>query len=289
MSAPVFPPPLATDCHTHLVGRPPKYPMVSPRSYTPGPASPHDLCAMMDRVGLARVVVVQISVFGQDNSCMIGGMRALGPCARGVVHVDETTSVAELDRWHSVGVRGVRANLNTLGVRDPSEARRQLDVAVKACERNGWHLQVFISPPVVSAIEQTLLDLPVPVVLDHFGLLPVLDRGGPAERIVMGMLSSGRGWVKISGTYRLVPPKATEAIANLARDLYMANPENIVWGSDWPHPPAHQSQPEADPAPQPYREIDTANLLGSVQSWFDGPQDWDRILVTNPARLYDFT
>ena len=281
-------PNLVTDCHTHLVGEPTHYPMVSPRSYTPALASPADMRAMMDRVGIARIVVVQISVFGTDNSCMLDGMRVLGDCARGVVQVDEGVTGAALDDMHAAGVRGIRVNLNTLGVRDPDEARRRLDAAADICARNGWHLQTFSSPAVISAIGSQLRDLPVALVIDHFGLLSVADRGGEAERTIMDLLGQGKAWVKISGTYRLDQPEATARVASLARDLYQANPERIVWGSDWPHPPAHNSTPEADPQPLPYRDIDPARMLATIPEWFEDAEDQTRILVTNPARLYDF-
>jgi len=35
----------------------------------------------------------------------------------------------------------------------------------------------------------------------------------------------------MSGTYRLNPPDATDAIARLTRDLVAENPDNIVWGA----------------------------------------------------------
>lgn len=283
-----FPPRLSTDCHTHLVGDPTRYPMASPRSYTPGLITPQDMRAMMDRVGIGRIVVVQISVFGTDNSCMIDGMNDLGDCARGVVQLSPDVRADELDAMHAAGVRGVRVNLNTMGVRDPDEAQRRLDIASDICTRNGWHLQVFTGPEVIEALGPLLLGLPVPLVLDHFGLLPVLDRGGAAERVVMELLGSGKGWVKISGTYRLDHPEARGEIAAMARDLFAENPENIVWGSDWPHAPAHRSAPEPDPAPMPYRDIDPVDMLATIRAWFEDAQEREAISVDNPARLYDF-
>lgn len=288
MPDPLFPPPLATDCHTHLVGDPARYLMVSPRAYTPAAISAGDMRAMMDRLNLERIVIVQISVHGTDNACMLDGMEALGACARGVVQVDEATTDADLDALHAAGVRGIRANLNTSGVTEPGEVRRRLDLAARRCARNGWHLQVYTSPPVLSAVGDVLRDLPVPVVIDHFGLLPVSGRGGDAEKVVRDLLASGHGWVKISGTYRLDRPDARDDIAALARDLYRENPDNIVWGSDWPHPPHHQSAPADNPPPEPYRDIDPADMLATVRDWFDDTRDRERILVTNPARLYDF-
>ena len=92
----------------------------------------------------------------------------------------------------------------------------------------------------------------------------------------------------MSGTYRLTPARAAAEIATLARDLHHANPERIVWGSDWPHSPNHSGVAVTDPRPAPYRDIDPAVLLGTVRDWFEEPRDRQAILVDNPARLYDF-
>ena len=247
MNAISFPSPLATDCHTHVAGDRGRYPMVSPRAYTPQVASPDDMRAMMKRVGTERIVLVQMSVFGTDNSCMLDGIKALGSCARGVAQIDEGTSDADLDAMHAIGVRGIRVNLNTTGLNDPDLARNRLDLATRKCARNGWHLQLFTTPAVITSVADQLRGLPVPVVLDHFGLLPVHARGGDGEKVVRDLLSSGKGWVKISGTYRLDDPMAKAEIRALAHDLYATNPNNIVWGSDWPHAPHHNNVAQANP------------------------------------------
>ena len=288
MHEPRFPPPDATDCHTHVAGPRDRYPMVSPRAYTPMLASPQMMRAMMDRAGIERIVLVQMSVFGTDNSCMLDAMTFLGPCSRGVVQLPPEVPGDELDRLHARGVRGIRVNLNTTGLNDPEAARRGIRAAARLCERNGWHLQLFTTPPVIAALGEELRSLPVPVVLDHFGLLSPVERGGDAERLVISLLESGRGWVKVSGTYRLEPSEARDEIARLARDLVAANCERIVWGSDWPHSPHHRGVPVAEPPEAPYRDLDPAALMNTIRQWFDEPRRWQDILVDNPARLYAF-
>lgn len=283
-----FPPAGTTDCHTHVAGMAARYPMVSPRAYTPMEASPADMRAMMDRVGSDRIVLVQMSVFGTDNACMLDAMEILGPCSRGVVQLAADAGGTLLDDLHAKGVRGIRVNLNTTGRNDPEIARAGLRAAAAQCARNGWHLQLFTTSAVIEALGADLAALPVPVVFDHFGLLSPVTRGAAAERTIIDLLARGQGWVKISGTYRLTPSDAAPEIAALARDLYAANPERIVWGSDWPHSPHHSGTAVADPAPAPYRDLDPAALLDLVRQWFDEPRDRQAILVDNPARLYDF-
>lgn len=288
MDKAAFPPAGTTDCHTHVAGPPARYPMVSPRAYTPMEASPAQMRAMMDHVGSDRIVLVQMSVFGTDNTCMLDAMKVLGACSRGVVQLPAGATGAQLDALHAQGVRGIRVNLNTTGRNDPDTAREGLRAAAALCARNGWHLQLFTTPEVIAVLGPDLAGLPVPVVFDHFGLLSPVARGGDAERVVMDLLAAGQGWVKVSGTYRLTPVEATAEIAALARDLYRANPDRIVWGSDWPHSPHHSGVAVADPSPAPYRDLDPAVLLGTIRHWFEEPRDRQKILVDNPARLYDF-
>lgn len=283
----VFPPPLSCDCHTHVIGPKSRYPLASPRAYTPVDAPVEALEAMLRRLRIDRVVLVQTSIFGTDNSCMLDGLARLGDRCRGVAVPAGTATGSELDTMHRAGVRGVRSNLATRGTNDPAEARRHLRMAADQCMRNGWHLQLFTSADLILRLADDLAALPVPVVIDHFGLLSPATPDTPAERAILRLLESGKGWVKISGTYRLDPPEPGPAMADLARRLYRANPENIVWGSDWPHTPAHSGAAAAD-VEQPYRELDDTALLDTVRQWFAEPHQWRQILVDNPARLYDF-
>ncbi|HVZ51685.1 MAG TPA: amidohydrolase family protein, partial [Pseudolabrys sp.] len=78
-----FPPSGACDCHVHVVGPKSRFPLAQPRSYTPMDAPLADLSAMLARLGLSRVVLVQPSFYGTDNGCMLDAIAAL-PAARGV-------------------------------------------------------------------------------------------------------------------------------------------------------------------------------------------------------------
>src|ERR1700704_584621 len=77
----------SADCHVHIIGPQAKYPMVANRPYTPPEASVAQLKAMHARLGIQRVVLVQPSFYGTDNSCMLEAMAQLGTNARGVAVV----------------------------------------------------------------------------------------------------------------------------------------------------------------------------------------------------------
>lgn len=273
-----------TDCHVHMIGDPTRYPMASPRSYTPASAGSDQLDNMLSRTGIARAVVVQLSSYGQDNSCLLDAMAELRHEARGVVHTSADTRVTDLDNMHSKRVRGVRINLKSTGANDPAMARLQLQQAAAHCDRNGWHVQMHTTPDIVAELADAIVDCPVPVVLDHFGLTSAINRGSTGEIAIRRLLSEGHLWIKLSGNYRLDNPDA----GALARDLYSDNPDQVVWGSDWPHTPKHDGVLKHNPPTLPNRDIDAADLLDEFQRWFDDEGVLKRILCKNPERLYGF-
>jgi len=78
------------------------------------------------------------------------------------------------------------------------------------------------------------------------------------------------------------------AIVPLAKAFIAANPDRIVWGTDWPHP---------SPSPLPGKKfsdvnedypIDDGDMLNQLPKWAPDAAIREKILVTNPARLYDF-
>ena len=65
--------------------------------------------------------------------------------------------------------------------------------------------------------------------------------------------------------------------AALAAALIAANPDQLVWGSDWPHPAIPQQDMPNDGA-----------VLDALAGWVPDTALRNRILSGNPARLYGF-
>ena len=292
MSAQIFtPPPGACDCHLHVVGPKAQYPLADYRAFTPMDAPLDKLLAMHRQIGIERMVLIQTSVFGYDNSCMLDALDVLGPRARGIAIVPGDIDSQTLDEMHRLGVRGLRVNIATYGSRPAEEIAEQFRVAARLCARNNWHVQLFIPADAIAAIEPVLDALPVPVSIDHFGLIPPQDDTHPAESVLRRLLEKGKVWVKVSGAYRLGDGGDNDfcdpRIGALAQRLYQTNPARIVWGTDWPHTPPHGDIAEGDEE-APYRDIEPASLLNALNAWFDDPKAMQRILVDNPMELYDF-
>ena len=111
-------PPLACDCHVHIVGPQATYPMVSKREYTPPPATVADLLAFRSALGLSRSVLIQPSFYGADNRCLLAALAQLDGTARGVAVVGPDEPIDVLRSLDQQGVRGLRVNLEPGGDRD---------------------------------------------------------------------------------------------------------------------------------------------------------------------------
>jgi predicted TIM-barrel fold metal-dependent hydrolase/predicted NBD/HSP70 family sugar kinase len=279
----------ACDCHVHVFGAAAEFPFAAGRFYTPPPASASELLALQRALRLSRVVIVQPSVYGSDNSCTLDGMRRLGPRARGVAVIDAATSRAELDTMHRAGIRGVRVNLETAGETDMDAARRNLAAAVERVAPLGWHVQVYTRLSVITGLREEVARLPVPIVFDHFG--GAHAEGGvdqPGFAALLALVGAGQAYVKVSGAYRSsTKAPAYDDMAPLAQALIAANPERILWGTDWPHPHAAAPGTALDTV-TPFYDIDNGLALNQLILWAPKAAIRRKILVENPARLYDF-
>jgi predicted TIM-barrel fold metal-dependent hydrolase len=282
----------ACDCHTHIHGDMREFPMFAGRVYTPEPALPEEMAQLHKALRMQRVVIVTPSVYGTDNSATLWGMKARGNNARGVAVIDDMTPESELDAMARAGIRGIRINLATGGAApDPAAARKRFQAAAERVKARGWHIQMYVTLPVISSIKDLVLASPVPVVFDHFGRAQAaLGTGQPGFSDLVELLRSGKAYVKISGAYRVSHqgPDFADA-APLARALIAANPERIVWGTDWPHPNSEPMPGYGAMDVRPFFPIDDGRLLNQLPLWAPDAGVRKQILVDNPVRLYGFT
>lgn len=280
----------ACDCHTHIHGDPKKFPFFAGRVYTPEEASPEEMSALHKALHVERVVIVTPSVYGPDNSATLFGIKARGNTARGVAVIDDKTSESDLDALNAAGFRGMRLNLATNNTNDPTIGRQRFQAAVDRMKARGWHVQLYTNLAVISAIKDLVAASPVPVVFDHFGGVEAtkgLEQPGFAD--LLALVKSGKAYVKISGAYRSSTqgPEFADIIP-YAKALIAANPERIVWGTDWPHPNSTPSPDRKATDVTPLYQIDDGRLLNQLPVWAPDAAVRKLILVDNPARLYGF-
>jgi len=280
----------ACDCHTHIFGDARRFPFAADRIYTPEPASIAEMRALHRSLHMDRVVIVQPSVYGTDNACTLDASRQLGSRARAVVVIDDATPAAALDRMHGAGARGVRIKLATANQTSPAVARQRLQRAVEQLKGRPWHIQIYATLPVIDAIKDQVMQSPVPVVFDHFG--GAQASAGTSQAgfdSLVGLVRSGKAYVKISGAYRSSSRRPDYAdVAPLAKALIAANPQRILWGSDWPHPDSVRVDGRATTDIAPLIQIDDGRLLNQLPLWAPDAALRKTILVDNPARLYGY-
>jgi predicted TIM-barrel fold metal-dependent hydrolase len=89
----------------------------------------------------------------------------------------------------------------------------------------GWHIQMYTNLAVISGIKDLVLAAPVPVVFDHFGgTQAALGLEQPGFSDLIALVRAGKAYVKISN------------LEPFAKALIAANMDQMIWGTDWPHP-----------------------------------------------------
>lgn len=280
----------ACDCHSHIFCDSQRFPFWTGRTYTPEVASVRESLALHHALHMTKIIVVNSLVYGADNSCMLDALRQIGHRARGIALIDGTTSGAELDTLAAVGVRGIRLNFVDLGIPDAAAVRRQFQTAIKRIAGRNWHVQIYSKLPIVEALADEVMKTTIPVVFDHFaGARAVLGVGQRGFDVLVHLVRTGKAYIKLSAAYRISerPPDYADA-APLARALISANPQRVLWGTDWPHPDSSRVPGRNPTDVAPLLKIDDGQLLNQLPLWAPDARLRRKILVENPASLYGF-
>lgn len=274
-------PPLSCDCHCHVFGPVARFPYYEGRNYTPPDATYEDLSSLMGVLGVERAVIVQPSVYGNDNACTEDAIARLDGRGRGVAVIDPEISDAELQRLDDAGFRGARLNLYHPGGSTPLD---QLEAIAAKVASVGWHVQIYLQGRNLPELLPRLQALPTPIVIDHLGHMEY-DQGldQPGFQALLRLLEGGKSWVKLCA-YRFDYGGAPfPTAAPFVRALYEAAPQRIVWGTDWPHPDVAGKE-KGEPGIMP----NDGDLVDALRFWFDDDKAIQQILVDNPGVLYGF-
>lgn len=280
----------AVDTHCHVFTDPavPTTPVVGGAAYAPPAVDVEDHARMLAEAGCERGVLVQPSAYGQDHRCLRAALAARPDHLRGVACVDADTDPEELAELHALGVRATRLQDGYPGGVPVAELVR----VGEAIAPLGWHLEVWTDlRRHVDTLARDVRDCPVPVVIDHLGYLPSdVGHDDPAMLMLLELLADDQVWVTLSGLERLVPAgvepgrsgyaaawdRHAAAIAERVALLAAVRPENLLWGSDWPHVGLTL------PLPHP------AEVRARAEEWLPDPETRRLVLQDNPARRYAF-
>jgi len=111
----------------------------------------------------------------------------------------------------------------------------------------------------------------------------------PGFSDLLELIKSGSAYVKISAAYRssTKSPDYLDA-APFAKAFIAANPDRVLWGSDWPHPNSNAYAGRKPSDIMPLYNIDDGRLLNQLPLWAPDAAIRKKILADNPARLYGF-
>jgi predicted TIM-barrel fold metal-dependent hydrolase len=262
------------DCHAHLFGPYDHYPLAPDRSYTPPEAIEAQYLAHLTRLGLTNGVLVHPSAYGADHSLLLNALAAQ-PALRGVVVVQPGSPLA-LAGLRDQGVRGARfSHRSGTGANFAGSASfEDLRALAPALADAGLHAELWTDCQALPGIAADLLKLPVPVVIDHMGGFDVnAGVDDPGFRTLLGLLASGKVWVKLCAYRNLLNAPDWQAGKPFQQKMMEVNPERLVWGSDWPHL-------RVTPVP------DAARLLAMFKDWTGTAAMGNQVLTANPAKLY---
>lgn len=268
-------PPGAWDTHAHVIAGDPSHPFVAERAYTPPSVNADDYVAMLDTVGLAYGITIQISVHGTDNGPILQALRRHPTRLRGVGAIDGTESEAALLTMREAGVCGVRINELFSG----GSCSDQLQAIARRCKPLGWHVDLALHGRRLRELAPVLQKLEVPLVIDHMGWCDARQgTDQPDFQAVLELARLPNCWTKLSGAYRVsVQGAPYDDAAPFTRALAQAAPSRVVWGSDWPHVAL------CDPASMP----ESGHLLDVLADHLGGDESLLKaVLVDNPLRLY---
>lgn len=264
-------PPGACDTHMHIYE--PGYAMAPTALLAPPDGRLEDYQKVQARLGLERVVIVQPTTYGADNSCTLDAMAKIGANARGVAVVEPDVSDDELAALTAKGVRGVRFHMLPGGALPWA----WLDEIAARVADHGWHIQLQLDGRDLPEREAMIRAWPGELVIDHTGKflepVPVED---PAFQCLRDLVADG-AWVKLSAPYETseTGPPAYSDVGALATQLMKDAPERMLWASNWPHPGQN---------PRP----DDAMLMDTLLIWAGDDAICNRILADNPSALYGF-
>jgi len=275
----------ACDSHFHVFGPPDKYAHVTADlRYQPPHAPLGEYLAVARRLGFERFVLVQPSAYGLDNACMLDAMGDLDPrLRRGIVHLNEMNAKdADLARWHDLGVRGARINVSPIRKPEAGLAdalRPKIVRTAEICGELAWHVDLLLPGWLVSELMPTLRELPIAFTVAHMGLFPASE--GPSQQGFRDFLAlvgdgSARCWVKLTGIYRFSQAPGYTDVKPFAEALIATAPEQMIWGSDFPHLSFHD-------------KVGTIEIYNTLMDWAPDAATRQRILADNPARLFEFS
>ena len=240
----ITPSPAVIDAHSHVwtddVARYPLAAGFSPADMRPVSFTPQQLLAHARPCGVGRVVLIQMSYYGTDNSYMLAAMREFAGVFSGVAVVDEhdtqlPATVRELKRQ---GVHGFRIH----PAKQPVErwlSSPGMAALWKLGADENLAMCALVNPDALVPLDAMCRKFPeTPLVIDHFariGVAGTLDNRDIDK--LCRLARHPRTYVKVSAFYALGKKQAPYTdLAPMIRQLLTAfGHERLMWATDCPY------------------------------------------------------
>lgn len=235
---------------------------------------------MRRALGMTRGVIVQPAPYADDPSAMLSAIAGADGALKGIAVAEPDISPTVLAGWVQAGIAGLRFTEVRAPNGEPypgSVGFAALRSLAPVMRELGLHAQLWAPPALLAASLPDLLQLRVPLVLDHMAMLnPASERHAALLGGLLPLVGNEDLWLKLV-VCRIERADLTggEAVRELHGRLLDTRPDRMLWGSDWPYV-------RLEPAP------DAAAMLDLFADWTVADDRRQAVLVDNPATLYGF-
>ncbi len=206
---------------------------MEPKSFTP-----RELFAHCRPVGVKRVVLIQMSFYGFDNSYMLDVVREHKGVFSAVAVIDESEKPRQ--RMQKLAAKGVRGFRIRPGKRSPESWLDSDGMKAMWAHAAGSGQQIcpLVNPIHLPSIDRMCQRYPqTPVVIDHFARIGIDGKLPDKQLDLLCRLSRHKKVkVKVSAYYALGKKKAPyrDLLPMIRRVLDAFGPERLMWASDCP-------------------------------------------------------
>jgi predicted TIM-barrel fold metal-dependent hydrolase len=210
-----------------------------------------------------------------------------------------STSDEEIDHLHDAGVRGARLHRMAWGHGHQAGSQEligQIRSISDKTARKRWVIGIFTDVRTWAGMADFIrneLDPRVRMIADHFGGTFPGEEDLPEFAIFLDLIREKKVWVKVSGFERLYhgTEKGMAAIEPIAKRVIEAGPDQIVYGSDWPHTQlgvARKGRTDKQRLEEVegFRDVDDLNHIKTLRKWIGDDETWHKLFVTNPEKLF---
>ncbi|WP_200286007.1 amidohydrolase family protein [Rhabdochromatium marinum] len=243
------------DSHLHIID--PRYPLVPNNGYVPEPFTHEQYLTRLSKYNVIGGAIVSGSFQAFDQGYLISALNALGPSFVGVTQLPYTTPDEYIIELHSCGVKALRFNLYRGGSKT---LKHMVSMAKRVHELVGWHIELYVDSTELDHLFATIIQLPS-VTIDHLGM----SKTGFSH-----LLKLAEKDVKIKATgFGRINFDAAQAII----ELYNANPDSLMFGTDLP----------STRAPIPFQDSDISMVADTLS--FEAAT---KVFSTNAIEFYKY-